>query len=51
MDEYESLSHSKWECKYHIVFIEMPQEGALWQSAPTFGRGVPEIGRAKGVPD
>jgi hypothetical protein len=21
MDEYESLSHSKWECKYHIVFI------------------------------
>jgi putative transposase len=21
MDEYESLSHTKWECKYHIVFI------------------------------
>ena len=21
MDEYESLSYSKWECKYHIVFI------------------------------
>ena len=21
MDEYESLSHSKWECKYHVVFI------------------------------
>jgi len=21
MDEYESLSHSKWECKYHIVFM------------------------------
>jgi putative transposase len=21
MDEFESLSHSKWECKYHIVFI------------------------------
>jgi putative transposase len=20
-DEYESLSHSKWECKYHVVFI------------------------------
>ena len=19
MDEFESLSHSKWECKYHIV--------------------------------
>ncbi len=21
MDEYESLSHTKWECKYHGIFI------------------------------
>jgi hypothetical protein len=21
MDDDESLSHSKWECKYHVVFI------------------------------
>jgi putative transposase len=21
MDDYESLSHTKWECKYHVVFI------------------------------
>ena len=21
MDKYKSLSHSKWECKYHVVFI------------------------------
>jgi putative transposase len=21
MDEFESLSHSRWECKYHVVFI------------------------------
>ena len=21
MDDYESLSHTRWECKYHIVFI------------------------------
>ena len=21
MDLYESLSHTKWECKYHVVFI------------------------------
>jgi putative transposase len=21
MDVYESLSHTKWECKYHVVFI------------------------------
>ena len=21
MDEYQSLSHTKWDCKYHVVFI------------------------------
>jgi len=21
MDEDESLNHTKWECKYHVVFI------------------------------
>jgi len=21
VDEYQSLSHTKWECKYHVVFI------------------------------
>jgi putative transposase len=21
MDDYESLSHTAWECKYHVVFI------------------------------
>src|SRR5262245_65980608 len=21
MDEHESLSHTKWECKYHVVII------------------------------
>ena len=25
MGDYESLSHSKWECKYHVVFIPNPQ--------------------------
>ena len=23
MDDYESLSHSKWECKYHVVYTEL----------------------------
>lgn len=30
MDEYESLSHTRWDCKYHVVFIPMPQEGTVW---------------------
>ena len=21
MNAYESLNHTKWECKYHVVFI------------------------------
>ena len=21
MYDYQSLSHTKWECKYHVVFI------------------------------
>jgi putative transposase len=21
MDEYESLSHTKWDCKYYVIFI------------------------------
>ena len=37
MDEFESLSHSKWECKYHIVFI------------PKFRRKVPFYGMPRKV--
>jgi putative transposase len=32
MDEYESLSHSKWECKYHVVFIPKCRRRALYKS-------------------
>ena len=30
MDDYESLSHSKWECKYHVVFIPKYREKAIF---------------------
>ena len=30
MDEYESLSHSKWECKYHVVFIPTCRRKTLY---------------------
>src|SRR5690348_18398085 len=32
MDEYESLSHSKWECKYHVVFIPKCRRKTLYGS-------------------
>ncbi len=32
MDKYESLSHSKWECKYHVVFIPKCRRKVLYKS-------------------
>jgi hypothetical protein len=29
MNEYESLSHTEWECKYHVVFIPKYRRKAL----------------------
>jgi putative transposase len=31
MDEYESLSHSQWECKYHVIFIPKCRRKTLYQ--------------------
>ncbi len=30
MSEYDSLNHTKWECKYHIVFIPKCQRKVLY---------------------
>jgi len=30
MDEYESLNHTKYECKYHVVFIPKCRRKALF---------------------
>ena len=31
MDEPESLPHTKWECKYHVVFIPKCRRKTLYQ--------------------
>ena len=31
MDEFESLSHAKWECKYHLVFIPKCRRKTLYE--------------------
>ena len=31
MDDKESLSHSKWECKYHVVFIPKCRRRTLYK--------------------
>ena len=30
MEDYKSLSHSKWECKYHVVFIPKCRRKTLY---------------------
>ena len=30
MDEYESLSHTRWDCKYHVVLIPKCRRKALY---------------------
>jgi len=32
MNEYESLNHTKWECKYQVVFIPKYRRKALYGS-------------------
>jgi len=31
MDEAESLSHFKWECKYHVIFIPKCRRRTLYE--------------------
>jgi putative transposase len=31
MDEIESLSHTKWECKYHVIFIPKCRRKTLYK--------------------
>ena len=33
---YQSLSHSKWDCKYHVVFIPQKRRKGLFQQARRF---------------
>ena len=30
MSDYQSLSHSKWDCKYHVVFVPKRRCATLW---------------------
>ena len=32
MDDYQSLNHTQWECKYHVVFIPKCRRKVLYKS-------------------
>jgi putative transposase len=48
MNDYESLSHTKWECKYHVVFIPKYRRKALYgQLRQHLGSVFRELARQK----
>ena len=46
MDEVKSLSPSKWECKYHVVFIPKCRRRILYEQLRRhLGEGFHELAR------
>lgn len=48
MDDFKSLSHTKWECKYHVVFIPKCRRKKLYgQLRKELGEVFRELARRK----
>jgi len=48
MNEYQTLSHTKWECKYHVVFIPKYRRKVLYgQVRKDLGEVLRELARQK----
>lgn len=49
MQEYNSLNHTKWECKYHIVWIPKYRKKKLYGKIRVYiGEGIRRLARQKG---
>src|SRR5919106_2270630 len=47
-DTYQSLSHSRWNCKYHVVFVPKRRRQALFGNIrKALGPIFPELARQK----
>ena len=48
MDDYESLSHTKWDCKYHVIFIPKCRRRTIYvQLRPHLGQVFRRLARQK----
>jgi len=48
MDDYQSLSHTRWECKYHVVFIPKYRRKVLFgHIRKELGKLLAELARHK----
>jgi REP element-mobilizing transposase RayT len=51
MDDYESLSPTKWDCKYHVVFIPKYRRKVLYGELRQYlGDSRFQIGRGYPIP-
>ena len=49
MNEYEALSHTKWDCKYHVVFIPKRRKKKIFGSLRKYmGENFRELAEQKG---
>lgn len=49
MDEPQTLNHSKWECKYHVVFIPKYRKKTIYvELRPHLGEVFRELAKRKG---
>src|ERR1700677_1215580 len=52
MNDYETLNHTTWDCKYHIVFIPKRRRKVLYQELRRhLGGSLPSTRGAEGVED
>ncbi|CAM3702824.1 Transposase IS200 like protein [Vibrio aquimaris] len=50
MRDYKSLSHSRWDCKYHVVFIPKKRQKMIYGAIRKhLGSTLHELAKRKGV--
>jgi putative transposase len=50
MKDYKSLSHTRWDCKYHIVFIPKKRKKVIYGSLRKYlGDILHELAKQKGI--
>ena len=50
MKDYKSLSHTRWDCKYHVVFIPKKRKKVIYGSLRKYlGEILHELAKQKGI--
>lgn len=50
MKDYKSMSHTRWDCKYHVVFIPKKRKKIIYGSLRKYlGEILHELAKQKGV--